>query len=98
MPSIWHRLLYADQINTSRVNFSELLIATPLLLLRCAQHFLGMSVRDCHWQLPVFGHSNPRTVQKAPVFSFFANGTLLAYALMSKDPTPSMFQIDVYQW
>ncbi len=36
--------------------------------------------------LPAFGHSNPRTVQEALVFSLFANGTLLAYVLLSKDP------------
>ena len=35
-------------------------------------------MRDCQWQLPAFGHSNPRTVQEASVFSFFANGPLLA--------------------
>jgi len=35
---------------------------------------LQMGMRDCQWQLPAFGHSNPRTVQKAPVFSLFANG------------------------
>ncbi len=39
---------------------------------------LQMGMRDCPWQLPAFGHSNPRTVQEAPVFSYFANGTLLA--------------------
>ena len=40
---------------------------------------LQASMRDCQWQLPAFGHSSPRTVQKAPVFSLFANGTLRAY-------------------
>lgn len=25
-------------------------------------------MRDCQWQLPAFGHSNPRTVQEAPCF------------------------------
>lgn len=39
---------------------------------------LQMGVTDCQWQLPASGHSNPRTVQKAPVFSLFANGTLRA--------------------
>ena len=45
-----------------------------------------MSMRGCQWQLPAFGHSNPRTVQKAPVFSLFANGPLRAYMLLSEDP------------
>ena len=35
-------------------------------------------MRDCQWQLPAFGHSNPRRVQETPVFPLFANGTLLA--------------------
>jgi hypothetical protein len=39
---------------------------------------LQTSMRDCHWQLPAFGHSNPCTAQEAPVFSLFANGTLRA--------------------
>jgi hypothetical protein len=39
---------------------------------------LQMGMRDCQRQLPASGHSNPRAVQKAPVFSLFANGTLRA--------------------
>jgi hypothetical protein len=39
---------------------------------------LQRGMKDCPWQLPAFGHSNPGTAQKAPVFSLFANGTLRA--------------------
>jgi hypothetical protein len=40
--------------------------------------FFEESAWDCQWQLPAFGHSNPRTVQEALVFSLRANGTLRA--------------------
>jgi hypothetical protein len=43
-------------------------------------------MRDCQWQLPASGHSNPRTTQEAPVFSLFANGTLRAWIMLNKDP------------
>ena len=61
-------------INMSRVNSlqARLITTAPLLLLLC-QHFLG----NGH-ELPAFGHANPRTVQEVRVFSFFANGTLIA--------------------
>ena len=39
---------------------------------------LQMGTTDCQWQVPASGHSNPHTVQQAPVFSLFANGTLRA--------------------
>ena len=38
----------------------------------------GIRPTLCQSPLPAFGQSNPRTVQEAPVFSLFANGTLLA--------------------